>query len=145
MPHSRDSRFVRLILFIFFALALAYAVYEARGVLSGPVIHLTDNVRTTSEQYTSIRGRAERITELRLNGQTINVTENGDFNEPFLLALGTNRLILEAQDARGRLAVKTLDIVYIPTAQIPSLPVATSSPMATSTLEESFEGRDILN
>ena len=137
MPHSRDSRFVRIILFIFFALALAYAIYEARGVLAGPVIHLTDDVRTTSEQYTSIAGRAERITELRLNGQTITVTEEGAFDEPFLLAPGANRLILEARDARGRVAVRTLDIVFTPDADSPPLiiPDATTSPVGTSTSE----------
>lgn len=134
MPHSRDSRFVRLILVIFFTLALLYAVYEARGMLYGPAIRLSQEQPVAHEAFTSIKGRAERITELRLNGKTIQVTENGDFNEPFLLAPGVNRVILEANDARGREAKKTVDIVYIPEPD-DALPLetGTSSPAATST------------
>ncbi|MFZ2555678.1 MAG: hypothetical protein WAZ27_01960 [Minisyncoccia bacterium] len=142
MPHSRDSRFVRLILISFFLLAILYAGYEARGALYGPSIEVSEE--PVSEQFTSIRGRALRMTELRLNGQTINVTEDGDFDEIFLLAPGSNRVILEARDARGRTAVRTLDIVYAPHPETtpesvattsPAFPRATSSPPATSTLK----------
>ena len=58
------------------------------------------------------KARAERITELKLNGKPISVTENGDFEEPYLLAEGSNHLILEARDARGRTTQKMLEIVY---------------------------------
>lgn len=134
MPHSRDSRFVRLVLVIFFILAILYAAYEARGMLYGPAIHVSDEKPLAYEAFTSIEGRALRITELRLNGKTIQVTENGDFSESFLLAPGVNRVILEANDARGRMATKKLDIVYIagPDDAFP-LEAASSSPAATST------------
>ena len=87
---------------------------------------------TSHEAFTSIHGRAERITELRLNGKPISVTENGEFDEPYLLAHGSNRLILEARDARGRKTTKILDIVYIPSGT--ALP-ASPTPTATSTEE----------
>ena len=110
----RDSRFVRIILVLFFLLLLGYALYEAQGILYGPVIDVPSQAITVSDPYTIIKGRAQRITELRLNGKTIPVTENGDFEEPYLLAEGSNRLFLDARDARGRTARKVLDIVYIP-------------------------------
>ncbi len=130
----RDSRFIRIILVLFFFLAIGYALYEARGLLYGPAIHLEEASFTSREQLTTIHGSAERISELRLNGNPINVTEGGEFNESFLLASGSNRLILEARDTRGRTTTKTLDIVYIPsqTAPIP-VPTPTSSTKATST------------
>jgi hypothetical protein len=108
----RDSRFVRLILITFFVLAVGYAVYEAQGLLYGPRIHLENESFASDSSFVSIKGRAERISELRINGKTVSVRENGEFEEPFLLAPGSNRIILEARDARGRTAMETLDIVY---------------------------------
>ena len=110
----RDSRVVRIVLGVFFLLLIGYALYEARGLFYGPVIFVPEEAVTVSDAYTIIKGRADRITELRLNGKTIPVTENGEFEEPYLLAKGSNRLILEARDARGRRAQKVLDIIYVP-------------------------------
>lgn len=137
MRASRDSRFIRLILTLFFLLAGGYAIYEAQGLLYGPSISL-EHVATSSESaFTSIKGRAERISELRLNGNTISVTESGEFDEPYLLADGSNRIILEARDARGRTTSATVDIVYhepedvrAPDAALPSS--TTSSPTTTT-------------
>ncbi|OHB20239.1 MAG: hypothetical protein A2854_04480 [Parcubacteria group bacterium RIFCSPHIGHO2_01_FULL_56_18] len=144
----RDSRFVRLILIIFFVLAAGYAAYEAQGLLYGPRIHLENQTFASDTSFVAIKGRAERIAELRINGKTVNVTENGEFDEPFLLAPGSNHLILEARDARGRTALETLDIVYrasedalVPASHAADLrvssPATTSSP-ATSTPESTF-------
>lgn len=115
MLPSRDSRVVRLILAAFFLSLLGYALYEARGILYGPQIKVPSEAILVNEQATLIRGKAERITELRLNGKQIPVTERGEFEEPFLLAEGSNHLILEARDARGRTTQKTLTIIYKPT------------------------------
>lgn len=110
----RDSRFVRIILVLFFVLLVGYGIFEARGLLYGPRIDVPRDTITVHEQLTLVSGRAERIVELKLNGKPIPVTENGSFEEPFLLAEGRNYLILEARDARGRATRKTLDIVYVP-------------------------------
>jgi hypothetical protein len=110
----RDSKVVRSILIGFFALLLCYAIYEAWGLLSGPRIEVPEGMITVTEPYTLIKGRAERITELRLNGAVVQVKENGDFEQPYALAPGSNRLILEARDARGRTATEIIDIAYVP-------------------------------
>lgn len=114
MLPSRDSRLVRIILALFFLLLSCYALYEARGILYGPAINIPEEAIHVTEQSTVIRGRAERITELRLNGKQIPVTESGEFEETFLLAPGTNYFFLEARNARGRIAQKTLVIIYSP-------------------------------
>lgn len=128
----RDSRFIRILLTLFFLLAAGYALYEAQGLLYGPSITIHHVSTSSPTAFTSIKGRAERISELRLNGATISVTENGEFDEPYLLADGSNRLILEARDARGRTTSATLDIVYHEPADARVPAAATSSP-ATST------------
>jgi hypothetical protein len=108
----RDSRIVRISLIIFFVLLIGYAFYEAQGILYGPVIEVPTETIVVTDPYTVIRGKAERITELRLNGKAISVTESGEFEEPYLLAAGTNYLILEAHDARGRRAHETITVIY---------------------------------
>ncbi len=110
----RDSRLIRIALILFFVLLVGYAIYEAQGLLYGPMINVPEETITVHDPYTLIKGRAARITELQLNGKTIPVTENGEFEEPYLLAEGSNHLILDARDARGRTARKVLDIVYEP-------------------------------
>ena len=82
---------------------------------------------------TSAGRGAERITELRLNGKAIPVTEKGEFEEQYILAAGSNRLLLEAKDARGRTTRKTLEIVYT------RKPGALAKPPTTSTSEESVQ------
>ena len=110
----RDSRIIRITLILFFLLLLCYAIYEAQGIFFGPIIDVPVDAITVTDPYTVIKGRAERIAELRLNGKTIPVSEKGEFEEPYLLAEGSNHLILDARDARGRTARKTIDIIYAP-------------------------------
>jgi len=131
----RDSRFVRIILVLFFVLAILYGLYEAQGLLYGPAITLTEETLTSHEAYTSVHGKAERISELRLNGKSISVTESGEFDEPYLLAPGSNRLIFEARDARGRTTRETLDIVYIPSETAPQFPTKPASSTAATTTD----------
>lgn len=136
MRPARDSHFIRLFLIFFFVLAIAYAGYEAQGLFFGPEIDLTESAHDSDEAFILITGTAVRISELRLNGTVISVRENGEFNEPYLLAEGANRIILEARDARGRTAQKTLDVIYrapittsLPDPIFP--PTSTSSPSTT--------------
>ncbi len=115
----RDSKLVRILLFSFFALLLGYTLYEGWGVLSGPAIDIPGKAMTVSDPYIFIEGTAKRITELRLNGAVVPVTEEGVFKEPYLLAVGSNRLVLEARDARGRTDREELDIAYTPRESTP--------------------------
>ena len=110
----RDSRLVRSVLVLFFMLLVGYGIYEAQGILYGPLIDVPSEAMTVSDPYTLVRGRAQRITELRLNGRQISVTEKGEFEEPYILAEGSNHLILDARDARGRTTRKIITVIYAP-------------------------------
>lgn len=107
-----DSRFLKISLFIFFIIALLYALYEARGMVRGPEIVVPESIVTAQSEFITIQGQAERISELRLNGERISVTEEGYFAEPYVLARGVNRVVLEARDARGRMTTQWMEIVY---------------------------------
>ncbi len=129
-----DSRFVRIALAAFFVMALLYALYEARGILAGPTIEVPNSIVLAESEFITIQGQAERISELRMNGDRISVTEEGFFAEPYVLARGVNRIILEARDARGRDTTQVMEIVYTGETTIPGVPPQESG---TSTPETS--------
>ena len=131
-----DSRLTKIAFVIFFVLILGYAFYEARGVVFGPSITITSGITEVQEPYVRITGKAERIAKLSMNGKEIPVTEDGLFDQPYLLSPGLNRILLDATDKYGRTTQKLVGIIYTPTESPTPLPSATStSPAATSTHE----------
>ena len=125
----RDSRLTYIALGIFFLIVLGYAYYEARGLLFGPSITVSSSVTEVREPFIMIRGQADRISSLSMNGKTIPVTEDGAFEEPYLLSAGYNRIVLDASDKYGRTRRQAIEIVYTP----PATSEATSSQTTTST------------
>lgn len=121
----RDSRITQLVLVVFFLLLAGYAYFEARGLLFGPSITVDTYPTEVTSAFVVIAGRADRISSLTMNGSPVEVTETGAFSEPYLLAAGYNRIVLDATDKYGRQRTKTLEIVYTPPA--------TSTPAETST------------
>jgi len=107
----RESRLTYIVLGFFFIVVIGYAYFEAQGILFGPQITVTSQPTEVDKPFILIRGKAERITSLSMNGKTIVVTENGDFEEPYLLAPGYNRIVLDAEDQYGRTRSKTLEII----------------------------------
>lgn len=125
----RDSRLTQIALAIFFIIIIGYAYYEGRGLLYGPKITVPSTVQEVHDQFVLIRGRADSIAQLRMNGKPISVTETGDFQEPYLLSPGLNRIILDATDKYGRSRQEVIQIVYIAT----STPTNASAVATTST------------
>ncbi len=123
----RDGRITRIALILFFLLIIGYAYFEARGVLYGPTIEVTSEITEVTDPFVAIQGKADRIAELSMNGRAISVTEDGAFNEPYLLAPGLNRIMLDATDRYGRTSQQVVRIVYNPD------PNATTSPRKTTT------------
>ena len=112
----RDSRFTVIALVVFFAIVIGYAAFEASGLIFGPIIDVPNNVTLVHNPYIVIKGRARRIASLSMNGAQIQVTEDGSFSQPYLLATGYNRIIFNARDQYGRSREHILEIMYVPTA-----------------------------
>ncbi|MDO8552957.1 MAG: hypothetical protein Q7S01_05580 [bacterium] len=129
----RDSRIIKIILVLFFVLVILYAYYEARGLLFGPSITVPQEAAVVHERFITLRGNAERISELTMNGRPVTVTEGGQFEEPYLLNDGYNRIVLRAKDRYGRTSESVVEVTYEPTT---NLAVATSS-ISTSTAASS--------
>lgn len=128
----RDSRLTYIALGIFFLAIGIYAYYESRGLLFGPTITVGSAVTEVHEPLVYVEGKSERISSLLLNGRPISVTEKGEFNEPYLLTPGYNRIVLDARDKYGHSSRKVVEIIYradgSPYRSAPSS--ASSSPVA---------------
>ncbi|TSC87075.1 MAG: hypothetical protein G01um10148_180 [Parcubacteria group bacterium Gr01-1014_8] len=109
----RDSRFVKITLVVFFLFLVGYGYYEAQAMLFGPRISVPSDSIVVHEVFMLVRGRATNISELKLNGTPVSVTEDGVFEEPYLLMQGENRIVLDATDKYGRTTQKSLEIIYI--------------------------------
>lgn len=129
----RDSLFSRVALGIFFLLVLAYAYFEARGILYGPHIQVPSETTLVHEQFVKISGKADRITKLTMNGKAVPVTEDGAFEEPYILAVGHNRIILRAEDKYGRTSEEVVEIFYEPLPFAPATLEASPAQTATTT------------
>ena len=106
---------------------MGYAAYEARGFIFGPAITIAQTTTETTEPFILVRGHTKRITTLAMNGKTISVTEAGDFEEPYLLAPGYNRIILDATDQYDRSTQEELEVIYTAPPEMTPEVVATSS------------------
>ena len=109
------------LLMAFFVLVLGYAYFEARGILYGPRIILPPETQLVHDPFITIRGKAERITALRMNGNPIAVTEDGVFEEPYLLAPGYNKIVFEASDRYKNTNVQDIEIIYEPLLITPAI------------------------
>jgi hypothetical protein len=124
----RDSRLTRILVGIFFLIVLGYAYYEARGLLFGPSISISSGVPATAQtSYVLIQGETSHIASLSVDGNPIQVTQTGAFQEPYVLSPGVNRIIFDAEDKYGHTTEKIVEIVYMPSA-------TSSQTMATTTI-----------
>ena len=110
----RDSLTTRAALGLFFVIVVFYAYYEARGALYGPSITVPQGPTIVHDSFIKISGKAERIATLHMNGKAIPVTEEGVFEEPYVLAEGYNRISLQAEYKYGRSREQFIEIVYDP-------------------------------
>ncbi len=131
----RDSRITTIAIIAFFLLVAGYAYFEARGILFGPQINVSLETTEVHEPFIVIKGQADRITSLSMNGKDIDVTEEGVFDEPFLLSPGLNRITLDATDKYGRHRAQIVKIVYTPQEA--------SSP--TTGFEDTIQGTTTIN
>jgi hypothetical protein len=130
----RDTRLTRILLGIFFLIVICYAYFEARGLLFGPSISFSSATPSNvQESYVLIEGRATHIASLSVNGEAIQVTQAGAFEEPYVLAPGDNRIVFDAKDKYGHATEKVLEIVYTPSATSTSSIFSTQTSTSTAT------------
>lgn len=110
----RLGRSLRIFGGILLAIIIAgYSVFQFQDLWRGPTISIT-NPRygeTISSPLTEIRGSAERIAFLYLNGRQIYTNPKGQFRETLLLSPGHNIITLSAEDKFGRTTQKQVELI----------------------------------
>ncbi len=112
---------------LFVGTIVAYGLYQSRGILSGPIVSVTtpQNGETVFEPLVQVAGSAPRVKDLTLNGRSIFIDMEGNFDERLLLLPGYNIIELTARDVGGKEARHTIELVYQPSS--------TSTPAASTT------------
>lgn len=103
-----------LVIALVVILILGYSILKVKNLAIGPEITLyspTDGASTKTD-LVNIKGKAERISQIFLNGKKIYTDEAGNFNEQYLLASGYNLLEVSANDQFGRQVAKKLQLVF---------------------------------
>ncbi len=98
---------------------LAYIAYQARFLLVGPQISIEPAPATALEERTiTIRGAANNISRITLNGRQIYTDPEGTFAELVVLHEGYNLLTIAAVDRYGRTSEVEQTYVYNPPSLI---------------------------
>jgi len=96
---------------------LWYGYFQARFFIAGPQITLESPTDIAQNERTiTVRGLAENITEITLNGKTIHTSETGAFDEVLVLPDGYTIMTIVAEDRYGRTLSLSRTLVYNPSS-----------------------------
>jgi len=108
------KRTLKGIVFIVIAIILAlYVLFQSQNILRGPIIDVEEpqNGSTLTYGVVNVRGKAENIAYIYLNGRQIFVDNNGRFDEKLIAPPGYSIIELTAQDKFGRKNKRILQII----------------------------------
>ncbi|MEX1087335.1 MAG: hypothetical protein WEC58_02305 [Candidatus Paceibacterota bacterium] len=111
-------------------LLVGYGLFQARDLISGPNVSIQhpQNGATVRTTLVNVEGITSNISAISLNDRTIYINEEGQFEEPVVLAQGYNVITIEATDRFGRTTTDTVEIVHTPLAQSDSDPLSQEEP-----------------
>ena len=98
----------------------AYVIFQARFIISGPQIEITDTLSAVqNERQITLTGKAKNITSISLNGREIVTDQDGYFTEQIVLENGYNIISIEVHDRYGRVRTLEREFVYTPLSPLP--------------------------
>lgn len=108
-----------IILVVFLGITFAYVAFQARFLITGPQIVLSNEPEThQNERVVTLEGKAFNITRLWLNDRQIFTDENGYFKEALVLENGYTITTLRARDRYDRETRVVRSFVYTPASII---------------------------
>jgi hypothetical protein len=103
------------VIFVCLLFAAVYIAYQARFLIIGPQITLTQEVQMLQNtRQITLTGQANNISHLWLNGRPIFTDRNGAFTAAVILENGYTVTTLMAEDRYGRTTTITRPFVYTP-------------------------------
>lgn len=96
------------------AIIIGYGAFQAKNLAEGPKLAVLSPLSgaTVHDSLVEIKGTAQNIAFLTLDGNKIFTNETGAYNEKILLSPGYNVITLEAKDRFGRTTRKELQVMY---------------------------------
>jgi len=100
-------------LIILFILLIAYSLYQARFLILGPQVWITNpqDGQTVENPIVIMEGRAKNIAWISLNDRQIFTDEGGKWGEKLIVSSGTSIMTVKARDRFGRETKKSVQIV----------------------------------
>ena len=98
---------------LFGIIIVGYALFQAKNIISGPVIdvYTPQNGATYQNPLIEVTGKATRASFINLNGRKIFTDKQGYFKEQLLLSPGYTILVLDARDSFGKTTTKKLELI----------------------------------
>lgn len=116
-PRLTFRKLVKQTLLTLCVLLLAgYALWQARLLVSGPVILITPLPIVQTDRVVTIAGQAQNITGITLNDRTIFTDTKGYFSETLVLENGYSVVTVTGTDRYGRTKQVEQLFVYTPQA-----------------------------
>lgn len=99
---------------IFAIIILGYALFQARNIISGPVVKIQTPKNGISLEHSlmNIEGVAKNISYISMNDRQIFTDDKGEFSEKLLLSYGYNIITIKARDRFGQETEETLELIY---------------------------------
>lgn len=93
---------------------VSYALFEARGLIFGPRITISNppDGALMTDPIVYITGTTSGVQDMTLNGRTVALHENDSFSNAVVLKEGYNIVVLEARDRFGRIFTRTLQLMH---------------------------------
>ncbi len=112
--NSKPLFYIRLsVLIIISGILIFYFFYQARFFILGPriVVEFPQNGDVLKESLIEVKGKAQNVSLLLLNGKSILVDTSGNFKGSLILAEGYNIIELLAKDKFDREVHKKLKVI----------------------------------
>ena len=114
--HFSLNLLVKLLLALtILSLLVFYALFQARLLITGPTISLSNELAYIQHERTiTVSGNAQNIVSLTLNDRDIFTDDDGNFNEVLVLPDGYTIMTLKASDRYGRRTILEKQLMYQP-------------------------------
>lgn len=101
------------LIFLLFLIIASFAFFRSLNYLEGPYVEINypKNGEIITAKTIEITGIAKRINKIYINDFSINIDEQGNWNETLIIFPGLNKITIKVQDKFGRTLQKQLDIV----------------------------------
>lgn len=107
--------YVKMIIGVLFVGIIGwYTYHQSSNFLRGPIVTIDtpQSGMLISDPLVTVRGSAEHVSAISLNGEPIFIDEDGRFSERILLSRGPNIITVTARDTFKREVKKTVELIY---------------------------------